>query len=381
MAMQTTKERFEAANEAKEWDKKRKAAAAESAYSMRGGVAPEQGLEPVPSDSDVPAEELTAAERFAQTTEDDIWNDIKSVAQWFIPFVVAKDAVKTETVSAPGQRGGAKPVGHQAGGLGPGGGDPREWETMEKALRGRSPHPAEQQAASKASATARGVRTALGPDTRPPPDKLLHEATVVDRGYPSRRSALPKTGRGATQWTNIAGASEDLAGAQEARDVVQKYVAPTKWGDSLDPDVIKMGEEWADKADKVHSKAITQSLDNMRTYLNQSEIARDLAKGTTAAVKIAAPLLEFAGYLTGALAVPLIFFDEFEKSGHLPAQLKFMAQVGFQRPLESKDLSPRTRVLIRGNPASIERLWEEGTISDAFYESLTSPDDIASRQP
>jgi len=270
--------------------------------------------------------QMSDVERFEQTTGSDIINDIKSVAQWAVPFVAAEGTTTTETVKAPGQRGGAKPAGHQAGGLGPGGGRSPV----------RYPLPAEQQAASKASAAARGVRAALAPE----------DPKVKQWDY-------PKTGRGATQWTSIPGAERDW-----------RHTGPYGKAD----------------ADFRHSKAITQSLDNMRTYLNQSEIARDLAKGTTAAVKIASPLLEFAGYLTGALAVPLIFFDEFEKSGHLPAQLKFMAQVGFQRPLESKDLSPQTRVLIRGNPASIERLWEEGTISDAFYESLTSPDDIASRE-
>ena len=246
--------------------------------------------------------QMSDVERFEQTTGSDIINDIKSVAQWAVPFVAAEGTAKTETVFTPGQGSGAK-----------------------------------QQATSKAGAAQRGVSAALAPE-----DPKV------------KRWEKPKTGRGATQWTNIPGAERDW-----------RHTGPYGKAD----------------ADFRHSKAITQSLDNMRTYLNQSEIARDLAKGTTTAVKIASPLLEFAGYLTGALAVPLIFFDEFEKSGHLPAQLKFMAQVGFQRPLESKDLSPQTRVLIRGNPASIERLWEEGTISDAFYESLTSPDDIASRQP
>jgi len=116
--------------------------------------------------------------------------------------------------------------------------------------------------------------------------------------------------------------------------------------------------------------SITRALDNMRKYLNQSEIASDLAKGAKTTVKVVSPAMDVLGAVAGAFAVPAAFFSEFSKSGQLPEQLKFMAHVGHNRPLEAGDIAPGVLDILHADTAMTEQLRREGTISEALYQDL-----------
>jgi hypothetical protein len=138
--------------------------------------------------------------------------------------------------------------------------------------------------------------------------------------------------------------------------------------------------DWAgDAADSLahnrglHAQNVENALDNMRKYLNSSEIARAL-QGVGPVVGDAATTasnaLNVFGAVAGAVAVPVGFFQEFHEGQQLPNLLKTMAHIGVQGPLGSDDVAPEIRQLLGKDQDLTHRLWAEGTLSDEFYGQL-----------
>lgn len=122
-----------------------------------------------------------------------------------------------------------------------------------------------------------------------------------------------------------------------------------------------------------HAQNVENALDNMRKYLNSSEIARAL-QGVGPVVGDAATTasnaLNVFGAVAGAVAVPVGFFQEFHEGQQLPNLLKTMAHIGVQGPLGSDDVAPEIRQLLGKDQDLTHRLWAEGTLSDEFYGQL-----------
>ena len=132
------------------------------------------------------------------------------------------------------------------------------------------------------------------------------------------------------------------------------------------------------------NETVTSALDNMRDYLNKSEIARELTKKGAPITQVAPAFLKVFGALSGATVVPAAFFDEFSRGQQLPESLKFMAHTGYRSdgkpgPLQERDLAAGTLDRLRQDPEMTRMLNAEGTISDDLYKSLFADNTVAQR--
>ena len=252
----------------------------------------------------------SAEEAFAQTRSGDIRRDIALAAGTIIPFAEHLFG-PTTTVHTPGEFG----------------------------------QPAQRQAATRAagaSSRAKAITADIGDkagdyDLSWKPAKTLDQAAFKHKFYADSAADAEQTLRGYPQ--------------------------------RIIDDMVAVDNRIAQGHYQQHDELVTKALDNMRTYLNNSEIARDLAKGAKTTVKVVSPAIDMLGAIAGAFAVPAAFFAEVSKAGQLPEQLKFMAHVGHNRPLEAGDIAPEVLDILRADTAMTEQLRREGTISEELYRA------------
>ncbi|MEE8374552.1 MAG: hypothetical protein V3R87_12645, partial [Dehalococcoidia bacterium] len=115
----------------------------------------------------------------------------------------------------------------------------------------------------------------------------------------------------------------------------------------------------------------TTALNKMRLFLNEQAAAKELAKRGVSIAKVINPIIATASALTGAFYVPMTFFDEFAKSQEFESQLRFMAHVGFKRPLRPGDLDPKAISALRDNPGKAESLFKDGTLSSELMDAIS----------
>jgi len=119
----------------------------------------------------------------------------------------------------------------------------------------------------------------------------------------------------------------------------------------------------------------TAALDAMRDFLNKQAAAKDLWKLPAQSAKYINPVMGVASALTGAFYAPATFFKEFAESQEFESQLRFMAHVGFKRPLRPGDLDPNAISALRDNPGKAESLFSDGTLSSELMDVIESPGD------
>jgi len=120
---------------------------------------------------------------------------------------------------------------------------------------------------------------------------------------------------------------------------------------------------------------VSYMLDDMRGFLNKQAAAKELWKLPAQSAKFINPVIGVAAALTGAFYVPVTFFKEFAESQEFAPQLRFMAHVGFKRPLRPGDLDPNAISALRDNPETAESLFKDGTLSGELMDVIDFPEE------
>ena len=236
-------------------------------------------------------------------------------------------------------------------------------------------HPASQRASSDAGAAARTAAAEMKGlastwERTGTSKKDVESLTRLAEAYPAEHAYITPEGRRYFAESRRAKASgnwskwrqlEDLRDREIRKAIDQASDAYIVWLHKL------QGQRFG--------KHATEALDKMRDFLNKQAAAKELWKLPAQSAKYINPVMGVASALTGAFYAPATFFKEFAESQEFEPQLRFMAHVGFKRPLRPGDLDPNAISALRDNPGKAESLFSDGTLSSELMDVIESPGD------